>query len=190
MRHSSAGGGGRAKTNNPTAHKRTILKSKHELVRGRGNSNPLLSKNKSKPVMKLKTCDQEQKAKCIGLVSNSVQLGMRPGTDVMLGFNSTMKLVHAGRAAAIVCFRDSPSAAFAALKETAETYNVFVVAFGKVSAEFAVTFGVKKLSSFAVPFATEDSESADDERSNALGISLDMLRDYLVDLGKRSYIAE
>lgn len=153
---------------------------------------PKISKSQTN-ISKLKTCSQEEKDSCLLNVKKAASVGLKTGRDLYAGFNSVMKLVASDRAAAVVSFRDTNTNIFNAVKDAAEAKGVPVVVFPRVSGEFGVALGLKKLSTFGIPFAThlEGSEPKENENSDyhALGIALDEMRDHLVLLGETCRVA-
>jgi ribosomal protein L30E len=154
------------------------------------------SNNNNNNITKIKTCGPGEKDACLLRLREAARVGLRRGRDVYVGFNSVMKLISSGRAIAVVSFRDTNSNVFNALKDAAECQSIPIAAFSRVSAEFATVLGVKKLSCFGIPFASniEDSDTTlkgkdcneEENDSHALSVALDEMRDFIVQLGKIS----
>lgn len=134
-------------------------------------------------VHKVKTSGTTEKDQCLLHMQKAVSCGLLKGRDILLGFNSVMKLVESGRANAIVSFRDTPPCIFNALSEIARHRSIPLIAFGRISSEFASALGIKKVSCVGIPFASHEH----DGDSLELGIALDQLRDYVVEIAKLSH---
>ena len=137
---------------------------------------------------KIKTSGSDEKDKCLLYIRKAVSTGLIKGRDIYAGFNSVIKLIESGRANTIVSFRDTPASILNALKETAQSRGIPVVIFGRISSEFGQSLGLKKLSCFAIPFAShiEAPGGAEDE-NHELSIALDLLRDFIVEVAKSSH---
>ena len=142
----------------------------------------------TKGTPKIKTCGNEEKDKCIFYLQKAMKAGLLKGRDIYAGFNSVVKLAERGRANAIISFRDTPPTVLNSLKIAAGSRGIPVIIFSKVSTEFATVLGLNKLSCLAVPFAThiDSIDSMSEEDSHNLSVTLDQLRDYVVEVAKEA----
>lgn len=132
----------------------------------------------------LNTISLDEKELLVKKISALINVGAKVGRDLIVGFNSVMKLIESGQAEIVCIALDGNALMLKHLVEAAKTKSVVTVSVPKLSQSIRSELKLKSALCFAIK--RENSEATDEEEEERseteVAALLDDLREFLLAL--------
>jgi ribosomal protein L7Ae-like RNA K-turn-binding protein len=134
----------------------------------------------------LNTIDGDEKEEAVKKVKTAADSGAKLGRDIIIGFNSVMRVIEAGDAEIVCVGHDGPAAMLKCLVEAAKAKSVVTVAVPKLNHSIRNILSLKSVSCFALKKAQASHEGVNSEEAtellDAIHAAIDDLREFLLSL--------